>query len=89
MSFLRLRSGQVLGQPAFSPLKACAQALTPTTRPGPNGENLYSALYNLRASQPDDFIRIEEMLKIGFPGFRKLEFPVVGAGQVTMTWCAG
>jgi len=62
------------------------QALTPTTRPGPNGENLYSALYNLRASQFDDFNRIEEILKIGFPGFLKLEFPVVGAGQVTMTW---
>lgn len=62
------------------------QALTPTTRPGPNGENLYSALYNLRASQFDDFNRIEEILRIGFPGFLKLEFPVVGAGQVTMTW---
>jgi predicted ATPase len=76
-SFLDIRQGAPVRLP---------QALTPTTRPGPNGENLYSALYNLRASQPDDFVRIEEMLKIGFPGFRKLEFPVVGAGQVTMTW---
>lgn len=62
------------------------QSLTPTTRPGPNGENLYSALYNLRALHPLEYERIEEVLKIGFPGFHRLEFPVVGAGQVTMAW---
>jgi len=62
------------------------QSLTPTMQPGPNGENLYSALYNLRASDPDSYARIEEVLRIGFPGFRHLEFPVVGAGQVTMAW---
>ena len=26
------------------------------------------------------------MLQIAFPGFRELKFPVVGAGQVTMSW---
>lgn len=62
------------------------QSLTPTTRPGPNGENLYSALYNLRALYPSEYERIEEVLQIGFPGFQRLEFPVVGAGQVTMAW---
>ena len=63
-----------------------SQPLTPTTRPGANGENLYSALYNLRAANHDVFQRLEEFLKLGFPGFKGLEFPVVGAGQVTMTW---
>jgi predicted ATPase len=62
------------------------QSLTPTIRPGPNGENLYSALYNLRALHPDTYTRIEEILQICFPGFLHLEFPVVGAGQVTMAW---
>ena len=62
------------------------QALMPTTRPGPNGENLYSALYNLRASHHDVYERIETLLEQGFPGFERLEFPVVGAGQVTLTW---
>ncbi len=62
------------------------QPLTPTARPGPNGENLYSALYNLRAANHDVYQRLEEFLKLGFPGFQRLEFPVVGAGQVTMTW---
>lgn len=62
------------------------QALTRTTRPGPNGENLYSALYNLRASHRDIYDRIGTLLKQGFPDFKRLEFPVVGTGQVTLTW---
>ena len=63
------------------------QSLTPTSSPGPNGENLYSALYNL-SSAPDGrtYRRIEEVLQIAFPGFRELKFPVVGAGQITMAW---
>lgn len=62
------------------------QSLTPTTRPGPNGENLYSALYNLRASYGESYEQIVALLRQGFAGFKQLEFPVVGAGQVTMTW---
>jgi predicted ATPase len=62
------------------------QALTPTTRPGPNGESLYSALYNLRTTDNDSYQRIEDALRAAFPGFDRLEFPVVGAGQVTLAW---
>jgi predicted ATPase len=62
------------------------QSLTPAVRPGPNGENLYSALYNLRALYQDVYARIEDVLRIGFPGFERLEFPVVGAGQATLIW---
>lgn len=62
------------------------QALTPTTRPGPNGESLYSALYNIRALHPDVYERIEALLNQGFIEFRHIEFPVVGAGQVTLAW---
>jgi predicted ATPase len=62
------------------------QALTPTTQPGPNGENLYSTLYNLRATDSDSYQRIEDALRAAFPGFDRLEFPVVGAGQVTLAW---
>jgi len=62
------------------------QSLTPATRPGPNGENLYSALYNLRASHQDIYDRIGALLGQGFSGFGRLEFPVVGAGQVTLAW---
>ena len=62
------------------------QSLTPAVRPGPNGENLFSALYNLRASHETLYRSLEDTLKVGFPGFRRLEFPVVGSGQVTLGW---
>lgn len=62
------------------------QSLAPTTSPGANGENLYSALYNLRATHNGVYERIQEVLRLGFPEFRGLEFPVVGAGQVALTW---
>ena len=62
------------------------QSLTPTIRPGPNGENLFSALYNLRASHESLYRSLEDVLRTGFPGFRRLEFPVVGSGQVTLGW---
>jgi len=62
------------------------QALTPVTLPGPNGENLFSTLYNLSTQYDDIYGRIEEILQACYPSFRKLAFPVVGAGQVTMAW---
>jgi predicted ATPase len=62
------------------------QALTPATRPGPNGENLYSALYNMRTQYMPEYSRLLDVMKLAFPGFERLEFPVVGAGQVTLAW---
>ncbi len=62
------------------------QVLTPAVRPGPNGEDFFSALYNLRALHRDVYSRVEDVLRVGFAGFERLEFPVVGAGQVTMVW---
>ena len=62
------------------------QPLTPGVRPGPNGEGLYSALFNLRSKAPDIYERILALLEQGFPGFQRIEFDVVGAGQVTLMW---
>jgi predicted ATPase len=63
------------------------QGLTPAKTPGPNGESLFSALHNLRAlHRTSIYARIEEVLGLAFPDFLGLEFPAVGAGQVTMTW---
>ena len=62
------------------------QALTTGMRPGPNGEGLYSALFNLRSKAPDIYERILALLEQAFPGFERLEFDVVGAGQVTLMW---
>jgi predicted ATPase len=62
------------------------QPLTPTTTPSANGENLYSALYNLRTQHRDVYDQIKDILQLAFPGFTHLDFPLVGAGQATMTW---
>lgn len=62
------------------------QELRPVSLPGPNGEDLYAALYNLRTSDEGSFDRIQEALRAAFPGFRKLEFPLVGSGQATLAW---
>jgi predicted ATPase len=62
------------------------QPLTPTFSPGPNGENLYSALYNLRTQYRDVYQRIKDILQLAFPDFDDLDFPLVGAGQATMSW---
>jgi predicted ATPase len=62
------------------------QSLTPALTPGPNGENLYSALYNLRTSYPDIYDRLTDILRLAFPQFDRLELPLVGAGQATMIW---
>jgi predicted ATPase len=62
------------------------QELRPVSLPGPNGEDLYAVLYNLRTSDEGSFDRIQEALRAAFPGFRKLEFPLVGSGQATLAW---
>jgi len=62
------------------------QDLRPVELPGPNGEDLYAALYNLRTSDEGSFDRIQEAMRAAFPGFRKLEFPLVGAGKATLAW---
>ena len=64
------------------------QALTPAIQPGPNGATLFAALYNMRESKAlrSSYKRIEETLQLAFPDFDHLELPVVGAGQITLTW---
>ena len=62
------------------------QSLTPASTPGAQGESLYSALYNLRINDLDLYDRLLGIVAQAFPGFKQFEFPVVGAGQVTLTW---
>ncbi len=65
------------------------QELRPVGLPGANGEDLYAALYNLRTSDEGSFERIQEALRAAFPGFRKVEFPLVASGQATLAWYQG
>ena len=62
------------------------QSLTPAQTPGSQGETMFSALYNMRTNEPELFERLAAVIAQAFPGFGQLEFPVVGAGLVTMAW---
>lgn len=62
------------------------QALTLASKPDADGANLFAVLYNLRISHPDVYERLLTLMRQAFPGLKRFEFPVVGAGQVTLAW---
>lgn len=63
------------------------QTLEPTSMiVAPGGTNLFSVLYQMRQEEPDFYERILDVLRAGFPGFDRLEFPAVAGGQVTLAW---
>lgn len=62
------------------------QQLRPAVSPGPNGEDLGPFLYNLRESDRTKYEAIEDALRVAFPGFESLSFPIVAAGMISPTW---
>lgn len=62
------------------------QQLRPTTLPGQNGEDLAPFLYNLRETDHGKYEAVEDALKVVFPKFEALGFPVVATGMISMTW---
>lgn len=88
-SFRRLLSSferyHVLDVGPRAPVKL-PQQMRPADFPGEDGEDLVSFLYGLRESDFDRYEMIEDTLKAAFPGFESLNFPIVAAGMVAMTW---
>jgi len=62
------------------------QAIRPAKLPGANGENLVSCLYYLRETDQDGFELIEDIISSAFPDFKRLNFPPVATGTLSMTW---
>ena len=62
------------------------QQLRPVQLPGENGENLVPFLFNLRETDQDKYEAIEDALRVAFPGFDSLNFPIAAAGMISMTW---
>lgn len=62
------------------------QKMEPAMHPGAKGEDLISCLYTLRETDRNRFEVIEDTLTVAFPGFKRLNFPPVAAGALTMTW---
>lgn len=78
----------------FPPLSIDARSpirLPQTLQPGDlfpdaEGANLVSVLHQMRAEHPDWYEQVLDALRAGFPGFDRLEFESVAAGQVSMAW---
>ena len=62
------------------------QRMQPADLPGRGGEDLVSALYNLREADEDRFEVLQDTLRAGFPDFEKLAFPPAATGLLSMTW---
>ncbi len=62
------------------------QQLRPAVLPGQNGEDLAPFLYNLRETNHGKYEAVEDSLRAAFPGFESLNFPIVAAGMIAMTW---
>ncbi|NES19393.1 MAG: AAA family ATPase [Symploca sp. SIO3E6] len=62
------------------------QAIRPAKLPGAKGENLVSCLYYLRETDRDSFELVEDILSTAFPDFKRLNFPPVATGTLSMTW---
>ncbi|NEP61528.1 MAG: AAA family ATPase [Symploca sp. SIO2G7] len=62
------------------------QAMRPAKLPGASGENLVSCLYYLRETDQDSFELVEDILSTAFPDFKRLNFPPVATGTLSMTW---
>lgn len=68
-----------------APIKV-PQVLSPAPTPGVDGENLVSCLYNMREGDRDRFSDLEDAIRVAFPNFQKLEFPLIGGGRGTLIW---
>lgn len=62
------------------------QTMRPAKLPGASGEDLISCLYDLRENDRDRFEWVENILSAAFPDFKRLNFPPVAAGTLSMTW---
>lgn len=62
------------------------QPIQPADTPGSNGEDLLSCLYSIRETDRDRFDLIDEILRVGFPTFERLDLPLAAAGSLTLSW---
>jgi predicted ATPase len=54
--------------------------------PSPSGEDLLSVLYQMKVEFEDEFEDLQDCLRTGFKHFKKIEFPSVAGGQITLSW---
>jgi len=62
------------------------QQLHPAKEPLPDGSNLFSVLYTMKTERRDSYLELLETLRLAVPELEELEFPLAGAGHVSLTW---
>jgi len=62
------------------------QQLQPTDIPLPDGSNLFSSLYSLKTERRERYRALIESLQAAVPELEELEFPLAGAGHVSLAW---
>jgi predicted ATPase len=55
----------------------------------PSGERLFSSLYNLRIQYENVYSSVLDTLRVAFPDFAKLDFPIVASGKLSLYWYDG
>lgn len=62
------------------------QQLQQTTGPSSDGSTLFSALYSLKTERRERYSELVEALQSAIPELEELEFPLAGAGHVSLAW---
>jgi predicted ATPase len=62
------------------------QPLEPARLPSPQGENLFSVLYGLKAEKRSCYDDLLETLQVAFPELESLELPLAGKGFASLNW---
>jgi predicted ATPase len=62
------------------------QDITVGTIPSDDGDRLFASLYNMRLESPECFEALLDKIRIVYPSFSKLDFPVAASGKISLYW---
>jgi len=62
------------------------QDITVGTVPSDDGDRLFASLYNMRLESPEVFETLLDKIRLVYPSFRKLDFPVAASGKISLYW---
>jgi len=63
-----------------------SQELGPSSQLLPDGSNIFSVLYSMKAERRELYKEFVENIQVAIPEFESIEFPLVGRGFATMDW---
>lgn len=63
-----------------------SQELGPSQQLLPDGSNLFSVLYSMKTERRELYEEFVETIRVAFPEFQSIEFPLVGKGFAGLDW---